>query len=414
MARRPIGTGDGSPSVAFRLGCFYGATFLAAGVKTTYLPVWLDWRGLTAGDIGLIASAPMFLRIIAAPAIGYAADVTGQHRRVVIGLAWLALALTSLLLGAGSFWPILMVALLLSLASTALIPLTETLAMASVKRSGLDYGRMRLWGSLTFILAGFAAGFGVDYFGPASVLWLLMISGAITGLAAHALPQPEQAEPANDSAASVSPSAAPPVTRSRISKADVVALLTSRPFLWVLAAVGTVQAAHAVFYVFGLLHWRQQGISSVMASTLWMIGVITEIVLFAYSGAVVRAMGAGGLVLAGAVASVVRWCAMATDPGLGWLCVLQALHGLTYGATHLGAVHLIASIVPPGQAGTAQAIYSSATSGIAMALATLLAGALYPVYGGGAYIAMAAISLLGLGAGLIMQVQPGVKSAGAS
>lgn len=379
--------------ISTRLGCFFGAVFLVAGVKTTYLPVWLDARGLTAAEIGFIAAAPMLLRIVAAPLIGYAADALAAHRQFIIGLAWMALVLSAMLVPAYGFWPILAVALLLSLASLGLVPLTETMAMASVRRSGLDYGRMRLWGSLTFIVAAFAAGIGVERYGPEAALWLLIAASCVTAMAAHALPRPETG--AESSATS---------TRRGVSFADMHALLTTRAFLWLLLAVGAIQSAHAVFYIFGVLHWRKQGISPVTASTLWMVGVVTEIALFAFSGAVVKVVGAAGLIALGAGASLVRWFLMSMDPGLVLLYPLQALHGLTYGATHLGAVHLIAAIVPAAQAGTAQALYSSATSGIAMALATLLAGWLFPAYGGGAYLAMMLLAAIGGAACLLMQL----------
>lgn len=374
--------------VAARLGCFFGAVFLVAGVKTTYFPVWLDARGLTASEISTIAAAPMLLRIVAAPLIGYATDISGQHRRVIIGLAWAACAMSVALIWAQGFWAILLVALAFSLASLALVPLTETLAMASVRRTGLDYGRVRLWGSLTFVAAAFAAGAGVDGKGPEAALWFLIGAGVLAGLAAHVLPAPE--------------GGAEQSGRSRISLADVRGLVTMPAFLWLLIAVGAIQAAHAVFYTFGVLIWQRQGHSSLTASTLWMVGVAAEVALFAFSGAAVKAVGAAGLIGLGAAAGVIRWLAMSTDPGLPALFVLQALHGLTYGATHLGTVHLISAIVPAEQAGTAQALYSSATSGIAMALATLLAGKLFPAFGGGAYVAMAALSAIGGAACLMM------------
>ena len=94
---------------------------------------------------------------------------------------------------------------------------------------------------------------------------------------------------------------------------------------------------------------------------------------------------------------------MAFDPPLAVLLPLQALHGLTYGATHLGAVHVMSRIVPPEQAGTAQALYASVTAGIAMGLATLLAGALFPQVGGLAYLAMSGLSLLGVAAALVLR-----------
>ncbi len=373
--------------VAARLSCFFGAVFLVAGVKTTYFPVWLDARGLTAAEISTIAAAPMLLRIVAAPLIGYAADVSGQHRRVIIGLAWAACAMSVLLVWAQGFWAILLVALAFSLASLALVPLTETLAMASVRRSGLDYGRVRLWGSLTFVAAAFATGAGIDGKGPEAALWFLIGASALAGIAAHVLPTSKEAERSG---------------RPRINLADVRGLVTMPAFLWLLIAAGAIQAAHAVFYTFGVLIWQRQGHSSLTASALWMVGVAAEVALFAFSATAVKTLGAAGLIGLGAAAGVIRWLAMSTDPGLPALLLLQALHGLTYGATHLGTVHLISAIVPAEQAGTAQALYSSATSGIAMALATMLAGKLFPALGGGAYVAMAALSAIGGVACLMM------------
>ena len=380
---------------AGRLGLFYAATFFLAGIKVTYLPVWLDWRGLSAAEIGWITAAPLFLRLIATPVIAYGADRTNAHRQVLIGLAWGSVGLLALMLGAGGFWSILLLTLLLALASTTIMPLTETIAMAGVRRSGHDYGRMRLWGSLSFIVAGYIAGAGIAAFGPGALLGMLIVAAVLTGLAAHAMPVVPVAETSTGTAKET---AAGP----RLTRADVADLASNRPFVLFLAAVGAVQAAHAVFYTFGVLLWRDQGLSTVTISSLWAIGVVAEIVLFAYSGTVVRLIGANGLLLAGALAAVVRWALMAVDPPLWALAVLQLLHGLTFGATHLGAVHFIAAQVAPAQAGTAQALHSSVTSGIAMGLATLLAGQLYPQLGGRTYLAMSVLAAFGAIAAVIL------------
>jgi PPP family 3-phenylpropionic acid transporter len=136
---------------------------------------------------------------------------------------------------------------------------------------------------------------------------------------------------------------------------------------------------------------------------LWAIGVAVEIGLMAFSGALVGRIGAVELIVAGAVASVVRWLAMGFDPPLAALVVLQALHGLTFGATHVGAFYFITRAIAEGQAGTAQALYAAVTAGIAMGGAMLLSGQLYPALGGRTYWAMAAIAAVGLAAGVALR-----------
>jgi PPP family 3-phenylpropionic acid transporter len=370
---------------AVRVAMFFGTYFFVLGIHVPYLPLWLNGRGLTVSEIGLVASAPMALRILVPPAMAFLADRTGRHREVVIGLAWAGVACLVLLSTAYGLLPILLLTLLHALCWSSIMPLTETVAVSGVRRAGLDYGRMRLWGSLSFIAASFAGGALVGRFGAEVAIWLLMAGALGVATAAHLMPH---------GGARASADAKVPVRPG-----EVLQLVRAPWFVVFLLAVGAVQGAHAVFYTFGTLHWQQQGISPAWAGGLWTIGVVVEVALFAWSGLAAARLGALGLICAGAGASLLRWVAMAFDPPLAALIPLQMLHGVTYGATHLGAIHFLARRVPERQAGTAQAIFAAANSGMMM-LSTLLAGYLYASVAGRAYLAMAAMASCGLAAGL--------------
>lgn len=379
---------------AARLGGFYAALFLIYGVHLPYLPVWLDWRGLSAGEIALVTAAPFFVRLAVTPLVAYGADRYRAHRPTVIGLAVLALAMALVLSQSHGFWPIMAAALVLALATTTIMPLTETIAVAGVRVGGLDYGRMRLWGSLTFIVASFGGGMLVDARGVSVGVWLIVAGAVVTVLAALALPElprspeellpSERSEPAEDRLS---------VVRRLAGRAD---------FLVFLAAVGAVQGAHALFYAFGALHWRSLGISGTWVGLLWTIGVLAEVAVFAYSRAILARIGAVELMIAGGAAATLRWAAMSIDPPIAVLVPLQLLHALSYGAAHLGAIHFIATTVPQQAAGTGQALYATIAAGVAMGAATLAAGPLYAHYAGQAYLAMAALALAGTMAAVVL------------
>src|SRR4029434_6385693 len=110
-------------------------------------------------------------------------------------------------------------------------------------------------------------------------------------------------------------------------------------------------------YTFGTLHWRALGYSTLVAGELWSVGVAAEILVFAYSAAVLRRVGPISILVLAGLAAVARWLVMAFDPAVWLLFALQALHGLTFGAAHLGALHFLARFVPEAQGGTAQAVY---------------------------------------------------------
>jgi MFS transporter, PPP family, 3-phenylpropionic acid transporter len=371
--------------LACRISTFYGALFLIHGVSLTYLPVWLDGRGLSGAQIAIASSMPMLLRIGLTPAMAFLADRSGRHREMIVISCAIALAVLMALVGR---WPapilILLVAAML-IAVQAVMPLADTIAMAAVKREGIDYGRTRLWGSLTFILASYVAGFAVSIHGPEAVLILLIAGAGATATASLFLPKPRQG-----------------TAIARITVAEAAALARNPRFVMFVAIIGTIMASHAVLYVFGVLHWRAQGLSASYIATLWAISVVAEIALF-WAARWVVPLGALPLILLGAGAGMLRWLAMAADPAPLALVPLQLLHAGTFAATHLGAMHWIAQRVPPQAAGTAQALLATSTAGLAMAPATFVSGFLYEHWAGGSYLAMMLLCVLGGAIGLALR-----------
>jgi len=168
----------------------FAALSVIIGTSLPYLPVWLDWAGLSPSEIAVVTAMPRIVRVGVTSIIAFAADRAGDHRKFLIGLSWAGLAgLVALGLSRG-FWPILAWTTVFSLAWTTILPLTETGAMSGVKAAGLDYGRMRLWGSLSFIAASFLGGSVVARLGAPSAIWLVAAGAGLTVAATHGLPRP--------------------------------------------------------------------------------------------------------------------------------------------------------------------------------------------------------------------------------
>ena len=165
---------------------------------------------------------------------------------------------------------------------------------------------------------------------------------------------------------------------------------------------GAIQATHAVYYLFTTLHWQSLGYSGTTIGSLWAVGVIAEIVLFAASKPLLERLSAIHLLLISGLIAVLRWALMATDPSLGLLFPLQCLHAFTFGASHLAAIHYISDNVPEKLGATAQGLYATASAGIFMGLAMISAGPLYQALGASAYLAMAGIGVAGALAALVL------------
>jgi MFS transporter, PPP family, 3-phenylpropionic acid transporter len=366
---------------AGRLGCYYGCLFIVYGAAMPYLNVWLEGRGVSLAEIAIISAVSPLIRMLAGPVISFLADRQSAHRSVLIGLGWASFICWLLMSQAHAFWPALLAQALLAVTGAALIPLVETIAMAGVRTRGVDYGRMRLWGSATFVGASLAGGWLVDWRGIDAVISIMVLGALLTALSAHLLPRPDL-----DAGQG----------RPPLRVVDAIALVRTPLFLAFLLVVGLLQSAHATLNVFSVLHWRALGISNGWCGALWSIGVLAEIALFWGAAHHLRRWTATDLLLLGAVTSVVRWMVMGFDPPLAMLLPLQVLHGLTFGASHLGAIQFMAKAVPESHAGTGQGVYTLVTGGLFMAASTYASGIAFQALGGRAYWGMALLAVLAL------------------
>ena len=381
-------------SYAGRTALFYVAIFLVLGVALPYLPLWLENRGLTPVEIGIVTSLPLALRLIATPAIGLAADAPDALRRVVVISAATALAAACGLWAVSGFWLILLGVAVFQTGSTVLMPLADVIAMRGARRLNLDYGRMRLWGSVAFIAANVAAGWVIAASDTTAVMPMIAAASLFAVAAAITLPDGRDTAPASDS----------PARRPDLQ--TTLRLISQPSLLLIMLAAGTIQASHAVYYTFSAIHWEAQGISKEYFGILWGIGVVAEIWLFAYASGLVARVGAVAMIAFGGAAAALRWLAMAFDPPFAILAILQLMHGLSFGATHLGAVHAIQAHVGEQAAASAQTLHSAISAGVLMALATLISGAIYGPLQGGSYAVMALIALLGVALAAVIRIIP--------
>jgi PPP family 3-phenylpropionic acid transporter len=360
-------------ATAVRLAAFYGAVFAVVGVQIPFWPVWLEARGLSAGQIGLVIAASFWPRVITSLMIPHHADRLGQRRRPMTVLAAITLIGVALFAFADRFWMFMGLSLVTGATFAAILPLGEALALQEAHEHRISYGRVRLWGSITFIVAAIAVGGALQQSGPEIVLPLLLVALAMT--VATCLALPERPRP---------PRAGPPPGLGR--------LLRQPGLLSFVLAAGLIQASHVVYYGFATLHWRAAGHGEAVIGLLWAEGVVAEIVLFAWAGAVLRRLPplrlAGGL-------SVLRWAATALSTDLAVLIPAQALHAASFGAAHLATVYYLREHTPLELQASAQGFYAAIGGALLSGLLTPFGGWLYGRAGGEAFWAMAATALLG-------------------
>lgn len=365
-----------STSTSIRLALFYVGFFAAVGVHLPFWPVWLKAQGLDAGQIGVLLAATFFTKIVTNPLVGHWVDRRGDRRWPMVVLSAGSVLSFVLFAVADGFWALLAVTILAGGFFASMMPLGENLTMMHAVRQGLDYGRIRLWGSLSFIAAAAAGGWLIVGRPADLVLWMITAGLALTWAACLWVP---------DLWTSPGPGKPQPLAP----------LLRSPLFLVFLASASLLQASHMIYYGFATLHWEAAGLPGWMIGLLWAEGVVAEILLFAFSGRVVGALGPALLLALGGLGGLVRWSvlAMTTEPLA--LFAVQWMHALTFGCMHLGAMHFVNRCAPTGLSARAQTLHSSVTLGVASGIGMLFAGQLYETLQGGAFLVMAALGGIG-------------------
>lgn len=194
-------------------------------------------------------------------------------------------------------------------------------------------------------------------------------------------------------AAFMLPDLRPP--KSEDKRLTLLKVIKDKGFVFFLIGTALIQSSHAVYYGFGSIHWKNNGISEDWIGFLWAVGVFAEIILFIYATRVINFIGPARLIALAGVIGLIRWPLMAMTLDIVPLIGLQILHAATFGATHIGAMHYIQSRIDPSLSATAQSLYSGIVMGGAMSLAAFASGHLYQTYQSGAYFAMAAMATTG-------------------
>ena len=355
-----------SPLVAF--GALWFCYYAAIGAFNPYAPLWFKELGFSTLAIGAIASLQSWTRVVAPYAWGWLGDKLGQRMRwVQMGCAVAVLAATGLLWAREVGLVAVFVAVLF-LANGAVIPLSEAaLARHLHTDEGMDnarYGRVRMWGSIGFIVAVLVYGTALQVAGMGWFPWLVVLMYLL--LLVAALRVPAAAEPPSNH------DNAPPVWT----------VLRRPEVAWFFGATFFTVLAHTALYAFFSLYLDALGYSKAALGVLWAVSVVLEIAFFWAQGRFFGRMQPHRWLQWAAGVSIVRFAATAAFAASPLVLVLaQALHAITFAGQHAACIVLINRYFPGPLRGRGQALYTTLGYGISGVIGGLGGGWLSSQFG---------------------------------
>ncbi|WP_180069286.1 MFS transporter [Acinetobacter sp. YH16038] len=370
-----------SLAIHYRLSFFYFFYYAIVGAFMPFWSLYLEDQGFNYQEIGILSSIAIITRFFAPFIWGWIADKSGKRMLLVRIATWMEACIWFMIfIIPNSFQSVALLMLIFSFFQNAILAQFEgvTLFWLGEKRVEL-YGKVRKWGSIGFIIGVFGLGAIFEIISISMLPVLLLCISFLAFLWSFTIKEPTAAPTAQ-------------------KKLEALWPIFKRPVVYSFFLIELIMLfSHAPFYSFYSNYLSQNGFSTSQIGLLWSVGVIAEIIMFAYATFFLTRWSWRHLVMLCLLMTGLRWLTVGLFPSLFLeQFFAQTIHALSFGLFHMIAMRVIFQNFSAGQQGRGQALYSTMW-GLGVASGSILAGRYWDQVGGTSiFIAAALSTLLGL------------------
>ncbi|MCG8325522.1 MAG: MFS transporter [Thiotrichales bacterium] len=357
----------------WRLSAFYFFYFAAIGIILPYWPLYLESIDFDAQAIGELIAILLGSKIVAPYVWGWIADHHGKRMRIIRFASLFATVVYAGVFFGQSFVWLAIIMMLFGFFWHATLPQFEATTMNHLGDSTHAYTRIRVWGSVGFIIPVIILGF---VFESLSIEWLpVFMVVCLSLIFLVSLLVPEQAS-----------------GHLHLSSESVWVFLKKPHILALLVVCFLMQVSHAPYYTFYSVYLEHNGYSRSFIGNMWALGVLAEVFVFLCMPRLIQRFGLPPLLAGCFFLAALRWILIGHGiHSISILLLAQALHAASFGIYHATAIQLIHRYFPGRMQGRGQALYSSVSFGAGLSLGSLMVGYSWEILGAGASYSIAGL-----------------------
>ena len=365
----------------WRLSSFYFFYFALLGCISPYWGLFLDGRGYSGQEIGELMALFGLVRILAPNVWGALGDYTGRRMALLrmgcamcalifLNIFWVSSFLTMALImvGYGFFW-------------AAVLPQFEVVTLNYLKEKTDDYSKIRIWGSIGFVVFVLLLGAVFDYISVQYLPVFMLIILTVMFVNSLTIKGRE-------------------LSNEHIESEGFLSLLKKPEVIGFLLAAFLMQLSFGAYYTFFSLFLERAGYSTTMIGVLWAVGVAAEILVFLIVHRLFKVIDYKVILVVSLLLAAIRWLFTGHFVDILWvLIILQLTHAATFGTMHAVSMHYVHQFFKGRHQGQGQALFASVAYGGGGAVGAILSGYVWSVDYGVTMFELAALSAL-LGAGV--------------
>ena len=353
-----------TPVLRWAFGSFFFLYFAYVGLVSPYASLFFVDRGFSVIEIAVLMSMLQITRIVGPFSWGWLSDYLSNRIGIIRVCACLAALVFLCIFYLQDYIGFFIWMFVLHTILSSQMPLGETATIhALYKDNSFDkrYGRLRLWGSIGFIVMVLFAGElfqrkGIELYPYVGTVILFSLAAITFGL--HE----------------------PKMERRKMVRGELFAVLINPDVRWFLVSGFFMIFAHASLYVFYSLYLANLGYDKFQIGLFWALGVAAEVLFFYFQNKVLSRIDSE-IVLQGAFGiGVVRFILIAFFPTTIVLMLAQLMHAGTFAAHHSAATKLLQRWFTGPLQARGQAIMATVSYGLGGTIGGLCAGWIWDLF----------------------------------
>jgi PPP family 3-phenylpropionic acid transporter len=368
-------------SYRYILASQYFLYFGILGIFLPYFNLYCYHLGFSGFQIGSLSGVRSMTTVLFPLVWGILADRYQIRKPIYVACCFISSAVWVFYLCTVDFWLMLMITISYGIFYAPIISFLEAFSMDLLGDEKKKYGRIRAWGSVSFIGTVVVLGRLIDFYSIEIILVIALIGSLLQALVSTGIPG---------------------ITLAYRSIKPGTHLLGQKRVRIFLVCAFLMLVSHGTYYGFFSIHLENMGYGHTFIGLSWALASIAEILVMLRSDNIFRRFSLESVLLASFTVAVLRWCVLFFARSAVVILLSQILHAATYGAFHMASILYMDRMTPNEDKTFGQAVNNAVTYGLGMMVGFFLNGYFYEMIGSFTLFLLSA--LVALGGGLLFGI----------
>ncbi|MBZ4643206.1 MAG: transporter, family, 3-phenylpropionic acid transporter [Deferribacteres bacterium] len=340
------------------LSLFYFFHFGTLGIFIPFVALYLKTSGFSGSEIGI------FITIVSVVKFLFTNKWTKIYNSISYKKLFLITAIivsnsSVILLIFSNYLAVFLSFVIYSVARVGILPVIDHISNEFSRQSGIEYGKIRLFGSIGFIVFTTLTGLLVDYFDINVFIIMSVLTGLLSAISisfVHLFDIDDD-------------------KKNNLNKK------LSFDFKLILFASLIYFIPLTFFHNFMNIKVQYLNSSQTTAGIIWSVGICAEILLMFFSRKLFEKIQPYNLLIISMLLGSIRSFVIGYTHSPYVLLVINLLHGFAFGTFHLSIIRYIKDSIPDFIRLKAQSYYATFIYGLGAILGSIISGYLYDIMG---------------------------------